>query len=93
MVKDCAFETVTDNQIRDAILIRCVSDYKRRKILEEGAILNLTRKLEIVAQCESVVKQMAAMSVTAKSTGTVNKLSYKNKQTSKRTNVKNQTCY
>ena len=46
--KDCAFAADTDNQIRDAVLSRCTSDYVRRKLLEE-ANLTLARVLEIAA--------------------------------------------
>lgn len=32
--KDCGFQADSDNQIRDAILSKCTSDYVRRKLLE-----------------------------------------------------------
>ena len=44
--KDCDFGTDPDNQIRDAVLNKCTSTYIKRKLLEEGQGLNLTRTLE-----------------------------------------------
>ena len=38
--KDCEFGTDTDNQIRDAVLNKCISTYIKRKFLEEGQGLN-----------------------------------------------------
>lgn len=59
--KDCAFGTDMSNQLRDAILSKCTSEYVRRKLLEEGSGLTLARALELAAQCERVESQMAAM--------------------------------
>jgi hypothetical protein len=75
--KDCAFGADMANQLRDAVLSRCTSEYVRRKLLEEGSALTLARALEIAAQCERVEQQMAAMRVSsteAKGTETVNQI-------------------
>lgn len=61
--KDCDFQADKDNQIRDAILSKCSSEYVRRKLLEEGPRLTLTRALEVASQCERVEEQLAAMSM------------------------------
>jgi len=60
--KDCEFKTDSDNQIRDAVLSRCASDYVKRKLLEEGGSLNLVKTLQVANQCELVETQMATMS-------------------------------
>ena len=76
--KDCAFGADMVNQLRDAVLSRCTSEYVRRKLLEEGSELTLTRVLEIAAQCERVKQEMAAMRVSntdTKGTETVNQIS------------------
>ena len=52
-----------DNQIRDAVLCKCRSDYVRRKMLEEREELTLARTLKIAEQCESVDHQMSHLSV------------------------------
>lgn len=44
--KDCAFDADIGNQIRDAVLRKCTSDYVRRKLLEEPQ-LTLPHALEI----------------------------------------------
>lgn len=61
--KDCDFQGDKDNQIRDAILSKCCSEYVRRKLLEEGPNLTLARALEVASQCERVEEQLAAMSM------------------------------
>uniref|UniRef100_A0AAV2MLX7 Gypsy retrotransposon integrase-like protein 1 n=1 Tax=Knipowitschia caucasica TaxID=637954 RepID=A0AAV2MLX7_KNICA len=61
--KDCAFGGDLSNQLRDAVLSKCSSEYVRRKLLEEGSELVLDKALEIAAQCERVEEQMAAMRV------------------------------
>lgn len=61
--KDCDFQGDKDNQIRDAILSKCCSEYVRRKLLEEGPHLTLARALEVASQCERVEEQLAAMSM------------------------------
>ncbi|CAL1586203.1 unnamed protein product [Knipowitschia caucasica] len=61
--KDCAFGGDLSNQLRDAVLSKCSSEYVRRKLLEEGSALVLDKALEIAAQCERVEEQMAAMRV------------------------------
>ncbi len=65
--KDCDFGADKDNQIRDAVLSLCNSEYVRRKLLEEGTDLTLARTLEIAAQCERVELQMAALHVSSDS--------------------------
>lgn len=60
--RDCDYGTDTDNQIRDEVLWKCTSEYVRRKLLEEGQTLTLTRTLEIADQCEKVETQMVAFS-------------------------------
>uniref|UniRef100_A0A1A8UR80 Inter-alpha (Globulin) inhibitor H2 n=1 Tax=Nothobranchius furzeri TaxID=105023 RepID=A0A1A8UR80_NOTFU len=67
--KDCDFQGDNDNQIRDAILNKCTSEYVRRKLLEEGPGLTLTRALEVASHCERVEEQMAAMSGTGERKG------------------------
>ena len=57
--KDCTFSTDFDNQIRDAVLCKCRSDYARHKLLEERIELTLARTLEIAEQYESVDRQMS----------------------------------
>ncbi len=52
--KDCDFSVDRDNQLRDAVLSKCSSDYIKRKLLEEGTELTFTRTLEIAMQCERV---------------------------------------
>ena len=47
IAKDCDYGTDTDNQIGDEILQKCISDYLRRKLLEEGQGLTLARTLEL----------------------------------------------
>ncbi|ROL08902.1 hypothetical protein DPX16_5238 [Anabarilius grahami] len=64
--KDCDFGADKDNQIRDAVLSRGNSEYVRRKLLEEGTGLTLSRTLEIAAQCERVELQMPAMHISPK---------------------------
>ena len=61
--KDCNFGADFDNQIRDAVLCKCRSDYVKRKQLEEREELTLARTLEIAEQCESVDHQMSHLSV------------------------------
>ena len=41
----------------------CTSTYIKRKLLEEGQGLNLTRTLEVAAKCEKIETQLAALSV------------------------------
>lgn len=60
--RDCEFDADIDNQIRDAVLSRCTSDYVQRELLEEPRLM-LARALEIAAQCERVETQTAAMKV------------------------------
>ncbi len=48
------FSVDRDNQLRDAVLSKCSSDYIKRKLLEEGTELTFTRTLEIAMQCERV---------------------------------------
>uniref|UniRef100_A0A669BA80 Gypsy retrotransposon integrase-like protein 1 n=1 Tax=Oreochromis niloticus TaxID=8128 RepID=A0A669BA80_ORENI len=67
--KDCDFQVDNDNQIQDAILSKCTSEYVRRKLLEEGPGLTLTRTLEVASHCERVEEQMAAMSVAGEKKG------------------------
>ena len=59
--KDCGYGTDTDNHIRDEILTKCTSSYLRRKLLEEGETLTLTRTLEIANQCEKIEAQMIGL--------------------------------
>jgi len=61
--KDCNFGADFDNQIRDAVLCKCRSDYVRRKLLEEREELTLARTLELAEQCESVEHQMSQLKV------------------------------
>lgn len=68
--KDCDFKDDTDNQIRDAILNKCTSDYVRRQLLEEGQGLTLVRTLMLATQCERVEEQMATMSMNRPATDT-----------------------
>ena len=72
--KDCTFGADFDNQIRDAVLCKCRSDYVRRKLLEERAELTLARTLEIAEQCESVDRQMSHLSVSGPSKEDANRV-------------------
>ena len=58
---DCDFGTDTNNQIRAVVLSKCTSTHIKRKLLEEGQGLNLTRTLEVAAQCEEIETQLAAL--------------------------------
>ena len=46
-VRDCDFGGEKDNQIRDAVLSKCKSDYVRRKLLEAGDELTLEMALKV----------------------------------------------
>lgn len=59
--KDCGYGTDTDNHVRDEVLAKCTSTALRRKLLEEGETLTLTRTLEIADQFEKVEAQMASL--------------------------------
>ena len=72
--KDCDFGTDTDNQIRDAVLNKCTSTYIKRKLLEEGQGLNLTRTLVVVAKCQKIETQLATLSVKGKESESINKV-------------------
>ena len=72
--KDCDFGTDTDNQIRDAVLNKCTSTYIKRKLLEEGQGLNLTRTLEVAAKCEKIETQLAALSVKGEESESINRI-------------------
>ena len=50
--KDGNFGADFGNQIRDAVLCKCGSDYVRLKLLEEREELTLVRTLELAEQCE-----------------------------------------
>ena len=72
--KDCNFGADFDNQIRDAVLCKCRSDYVRRKLLEERVELTLARPLEIAEQCESVDHQMSHLRVSESSKEDANRV-------------------
>ena len=72
--KDCNFGVDFDNQMRDAVLCKCRSDYVRRKLLEEREKLTLARTLEIAEQCESVDHQMSHLSVSETSKEDANRV-------------------
>ena len=72
--KDCDFGTDTDNQIRDAVLNKCTSTYIKRKLLEGGQGLNLTRTLEVAAKCEKIETQLAALSVKGEESESINRI-------------------
>lgn len=55
--KDGNFRADFGNQIRDAVLYKCGSDYVRLKLLEEREELTLVRTLELAEQCERVEHQ------------------------------------
>ena len=59
----CNFGADFDNQIRNAVLCKCRTDYVKRKLLEEREELTLARTLEIAEQCESVDHHMSHLSV------------------------------
>ena len=61
--KDCNFGADFDNQLRDAVLCKCRSNYVRRKLLEEKEELTLTHILELAGLCESVEHQMSQLSM------------------------------
>ena len=60
-VKDCDYLADEDNQIRDQILFQCKSEYLRRKLLEEGHNLTLTKTLDLAKNCESVERELKSM--------------------------------
>ena len=64
--RDCDFGGEKDNQIRDAVLSKCKSDYVRRKLLEAGDELTLAKAMKVADKCEKVESQMAALSVKGK---------------------------
>ena len=72
--KDCDFGTDTNNQIRDAVLNKCTSTYIKRKLLEEGQGLNLTRTLEVAAKCKKIETQLAALSVKGEESESINRI-------------------
>lgn len=59
--KDCEYGADKDNIIRDEVLYKCTNENIRRKLLEAGAELTLTKLLEIARQEEKIVSQMAHM--------------------------------
>ena len=75
--KDCDFSTDTDNQIRDPVLNKCTSTYIKRKFLEEGQGLNLTRTLEVAAKCEKIEIQLAEVLHTMNGSKVFSKLDLK----------------
>ncbi|XP_022792659.1 uncharacterized protein LOC111331751 [Stylophora pistillata] len=95
--KDCDFGTDNDNQIRDAVLNKCTSTYIKRKLLEEGHGLNLTRTLEVAAQCEKIETQLAALSVKGDESETINKINERsnnpNTSTQGRFQGRDKICY
>ena len=72
--KDFDFGSDTDNQIRDAVLNKCTSTYIKRKLLEEGQGLNLTRTLEVAAKCGKIETQLAALSVKGEESESINRI-------------------
>ncbi len=70
--KDCGFQADIVNQIRDAILSKCTSDYVRRKV-EEGPTLTLARSIELASQCERIEEQISVISLRP-DTGAVNQV-------------------
>ena len=60
---NCDYGADTENQIRDEVLCKCNSDYLRRKLLEVGPDLTLTRALELAGQCEELDTQMSMLSL------------------------------
>lgn len=58
---NCAFGLMLDEMIRDQIIEKCGSGAPRRKLLEEGAVLDLTRTLEIARLWEASNSQALAM--------------------------------
>ena len=58
--KDCNFGADFDNQLRDAVLCKCRSDYERRKLLEEKEELTLARTLPLKEHCETVEHQVSS---------------------------------
>ena len=72
--EDCDSGFDTDNPIRDAILNKCTSNYIKRKLLEEGQGLNLTRTLDVAAKCEKIETQLAALSVKGEESESINKI-------------------
>ena len=72
--KDCDFDSDTDNQTRDALLNNCTSTYIKRKLLEEGLGLNLTRTLEVAAKFEKIETQLATLSVEGEESESINRI-------------------
>ena len=91
--KDCDFGTDTDNQIRDAVLNKCTSTYIKRKLLEEGQGLNLTRTLEVAAKCEKIETQLAALSVKGEESESINRINERSNNPSTSTQGRDKICY
>ena len=70
--KDCNFGLDTDNQIRDAVLCKCTSNYVRRKLLEEGQAPTSARTLEVAEQCGEVEHQMTELGAKSQGQQSVN---------------------
>ena len=93
--KDCNFGVDFDNQMRDAVLCKCRSDYVRRKLLDEREELTLARTLEIAEQCESVYHQMSHLSVSEPSKEDANRVYEKSERPDGKQNRKKKGvhCY
>ena len=96
--KDCNFGADFDNQLRDAVLCKCRSDYVRRKLLEEREELTLARTLALAEQCESVEHQMSQLSMSEPSKVDANRVYEKagrpkSKQRSKGNKGREIHCY
>ena len=53
---------------------KCISTYIKRKLLEEGQGLNLTRTLEVAAKCDKIETQLAALSVKGEESESINRI-------------------
>ena len=53
---------------------KCISTYIKRKLLEEGQGLNLTRTLVVVAKYQKIETQLATLSVKGEESESINKV-------------------
>ena len=83
VAKDCDYGEQTDNQIRDQVVHKCKSDSLRRKLLEKGKNLTLTKTLELAATFETVQQQFEAMKVNNGKINKVNEFPHKGKPSGK----------
>ena len=98
VAKDCEYGGETENQIRDEVISKCLSGDLRRKLLEAGPDLTLTRTLELAEQSERVEEQLSMYAqASGGSEERVNRVADKQRRKPRgKTDVKNKSqsrCY